>query len=135
MKIIPSCRSRLVWEYGNGEKIMIGTVNIKGMAGTQILEEHTLNSINKRVIFFLCLVIRGIQHSCHIWKSTSELGLPQEVEQNWREYIDSLSQASLLHILQGDTITWGGKIHNQIPLVAKTYRSLITLRQNLYQCS
>jgi len=114
MKIIPWWKMRMVCEYGDwgGEGITIGSLNMKGLKGIYVLQEKTLNSIYRKRFFFLSQVINNIRHYCPIWKSASEMGLPHVVENNWRQYANILSQTTLFHNIQGDIITWGGKMHN-----------------------
>lgn len=94
----------MAWEFGNGQKILIGSNITKGFNVDAHLTGNTLAMLHRRGYFFLYQIIKTWESGCQIWKEAEDLNLGGSSALERKAYVLNLSWTSLCYSSSGDNI-------------------------------
>lgn len=117
----------MVWGFGNGHKIMIGSDPIMGVAFGNILGEQTLSIIHCEGFFYLSQIIHKCETGCPVWKNAEELHLAGSCT------MEELSSAGPCFDRGGESLHWFGRLSKGAPIVADTYKWLMALKDTQWE--
>lgn len=126
-KILSIFSGRLIWQFGNGLKIVLGADRIYGMCEDSFPSPRIIHWLSHKGIFHFYQIIHYWDHGAPILKSASILGLTGRDAEDWKIYSQNVQVGGLCHGEIGDVITWAGSLSLDAVVVSETYSHIISL--------
>ena len=126
-KILPIFAKNIVWRFGNGLNISLGSDQIYGMGVESLHTMRIVHRLSHRGNFHLYKVIHYWAHGAPIVKTVESLGLTGGDAEDWKIYVQNIWAAGLCYKCEGDMITWDGVIKLGVVNVQETYAYIISL--------
>lgn len=118
----------LIWNFHNGNNILIGVDAIKGVEMVQSITPHLLSLLHQKALFYWAQVIEGWKDDIPQWKSNKVLALQGDMATQWKSIICNMKYAGFYKIKDRDSIEWQVKKGRSTVLVRDIYQSLIDQR-------
>ena len=98
----------MVWKPGDGLKIRVGEDPLVDSDSFYKLSEGLVNVLNEKGIFFLAQVSRetNIDIQFQNWKSSSQLGISKDYQEEWKSYITWLNSCGYKLLEMEDQLYW-----------------------------
>ena len=124
-KLWPVLKQHLMWQFGNGNKILVGSINMMGIWKNFHFPEGLKLFLNQKGIFYLSQLIVEWKGDIPIWKEKENLGLFGCWSVAWDAFLTMLRRQGICKMREGDFLRWADSKLDKGPRVNEIYSSLI----------